>query len=103
MSNSTQMQSLNDEWSNNPRWQGVDRPYGAEDVNKLQGTLKIEHTLARVGAERLWDLMQENPYIHTLGALTGNQAIQQVQTQLEKCILIKVYIQLTVYLTLYAK
>lgn len=83
MSNSTQMQSLNDEWSNNPRWQGVDRPYGAEDVNKLQGTLKIEHTLARVGAERLWDLMQENPYIHTLGALTGNQAIQQVQAGLK--------------------
>ncbi len=83
MLNSTQMQSLNDEWSNNPRWQGVDRPYGAEDVNKLQGTLKIEHTLARVGAERLWDLMQENPYIHTLGALTGNQAIQQVQAGLK--------------------
>ena len=83
MSNSTQMQSLNDEWSNNPRWQGVDRPYGAEDVNKLQGTLKIEHTLARVGAERLWDLMQENPYIHTLGALTGNQSIQQVQAGLK--------------------
>jgi len=58
------MQSLNDEWSNNPRWEGVDRPYGAEDVNKLQGTLKIEPTLARVGAERLWDLMQENPYPH---------------------------------------
>ena len=83
MSNSTQMQSLNDEWSNNPRWQGVDRPYGAEDVNKLQGTLKIEHTLARVGAERLWDLMQENTYIHTLGALTGNQAVQQVQAGLK--------------------
>ena len=83
MSNSTQMQSLNDEWSNNPRWQGVDRPYGAEDVNKLRGTLKVEHTLARVGAERLWDLMQENTYIHTLGALTGNQAIQQVQAGLK--------------------
>ena len=83
MSNNTQMQSLNEEWSNNPRWQGVDRPYGAEDVNKLQGTLKVEHTLARVGAERLWDLMQENPYIHTLGALTGNQAVQQVQAGLK--------------------
>ena len=77
------MQSLNEEWSNNPRWQGVDRPYGAEAVNKLQGTLKVEHTLARVGAERLWDLMQENPYIHTLGALTGNQAVQQVQAGLK--------------------
>ena len=83
MSNNTQMQSLNEEWSNNPRWQGVDRPYGAEAVNKLQGTLKVEHTLARVGAERLWDLMQENPYVHTLGALTGNQAVQQVQAGLK--------------------
>jgi len=77
------MQSLNEEWSNNPRWQGVDRPYGAEDVNKLQGSLKVEHTLAKVGAERLWDLMQENPYVHTLGALTGNQAVQQVQAGLK--------------------
>ena len=83
MSNNTQMQSLNEEWSNNPRWQGVDRPYGAEDVNKLQGSLKVEHTLAKVGAERLWDLMQENPYVHTLGALTGNQAVQQVQAGLK--------------------
>ena len=83
MSNNTQMQSLNEEWSNNKRWQGVDRPYGAEDVNKLQGSLKVEHTLAKVGAERLWDLMQENPYVHTLGALTGNQAVQQVQAGLK--------------------
>ena len=83
MSNNSQMQSLNEEWSNNPRWQGVDRPYGAEDVNKLQGSLKVEHTLAKVGAERLWDLMQENPYVHTLGALTGNQAVQQVQAGLK--------------------
>ena len=83
MSNNTQMQSLNEEWSNNTRWQGVVRPYGAEDVNKLQGSLKVEHTLAKVGAERLWDLMQENPYVHTLGALTGNQAVQQVQAGLK--------------------
>ncbi len=83
MSNNTQMQSLNEEWSNNTRWQGVDRPYGAEDVNKLQGSLKVEHTLAKVGAERLWDLMPENPYVHTLGALTGNQAVQQVQAGLK--------------------
>ena len=83
MSNNTQIQNLNEEWSNNTRWQGVDRPYGAEDVNKLQGSLKVEHTLAKVGAERLWDLMQENPYVHTLGALTGNQAVQQVQAGLK--------------------
>ena len=83
MSNNTQIQNLNEEWSNNTRWQGVDRPYGAEDVNKLQGSLKVEHTLAKVGAERLWDLMQKNPYVHTLGALTGNQAVQQVQAGLK--------------------
>ena len=77
------MQSLNEEWSNNSRWHGVNRPYGAEDVNKLQGSLKVEYTLARVGAERLWNLMQENPYVHTLGALTGNQAVQQVQAGLK--------------------
>ena len=83
MSKYKKMQSLNEEWSNNSRWHGVDRPYGAEDVNKLQGSLKVEYTLARVGAERLWNLMQENPYVHTLGALTGNQAVQQVQAGLK--------------------
>ena len=77
------MQSLNEEWSNNSRWRGVDRPYGAEDVKKLQGSLKVEYTLARVGAERLWNLMKDNPYVHTLGALTGNQAVQQVQAGLK--------------------
>ena len=83
MSNNNQIQSMNEEWSNSPRWKGVDRSYVAEDVYKLQGSLQVEHTLARVGAERLWNLMQENPYVHTLGALTGNQAVQQVQAGLK--------------------
>jgi len=83
MSKNYQMQNMNEEWSNNPRWQGVDRPYGAEDVRRLQGSLQVEHTLARVGAERLWNLMQEKPYVNTLGALTGNQAVQQVQAGLK--------------------
>ncbi|MBS1254370.1 MAG: Isocitrate lyase [Deltaproteobacteria bacterium] len=78
-----QIHSLGEDWSNNPRWSGVERPYRPEEVRKLQGSLQIEHTLARVGAERLWNLMQENSYINTLGALTGNQAVQQVQAGLK--------------------
>ena len=83
MPKQNQVNNLNQEWTYNPRWQGVERPYGAEDVRKLQGSLQVEHTLARVGAERLWKLMQENPYVNTLGALTGNQAVQQVQAGLK--------------------
>ena len=83
MPKQNQENNLNQEWTYNPRWQGVERPYGAEEVRKLQGSLQVEHTLARVGAERLWELMQENPYVNTLGALTGNQAVQQVQAGLK--------------------
>ena len=83
MPKQNQVNNLNQEWTYNPRWQGVERPYGAEEVRKLQGSLQVEHTLARVGAERLWELMQENPYVNTLGALTGNQAVQQVQAGLK--------------------
>jgi isocitrate lyase len=61
------------------RWEGVSRLYTKQDVEKLRGSLKIEHTLARHGAERLWKLLHTEPYIHALGALTGNQAVQQVQ------------------------
>jgi isocitrate lyase len=83
MPKQNKVNNLNQEWTYNPRWQGVERPYGAEEVRKLQGSLQVEHTLARVGAERLWKLMQENPYVNTLGALTGNQAVQQVQAGLK--------------------
>tara|TARA_B100002049_G_scaffold232966_1_gene212903 strand:+ start:219 stop:1514 length:1296 start_codon:yes stop_codon:yes gene_type:complete len=83
MSDQNQINKLNKEWAQNLRWQGIERPYGAEEVRKLQGSLQIEHTLARVGANRLWKLMQENPYVNTLGALTGNQAVQQVQAGLK--------------------
>jgi len=83
MPKQNQVNNINQEWTYNPRWQGVERPYGAEEVRKLQGSLQVEHTLARVGAERLWKLMQENPYVNTLGALTGNQAVQQVQAGLK--------------------
>lgn len=74
---------LNQEWTNNPRWKGVDRPYSAEDVLRLRGSIHIEHTLARMGAERLWQLLQTDPYVNALGAMTGNQAVQQVQAGLK--------------------
>ncbi len=71
------------EWANNPRWKGIERPYTAEDVLRLQGSIQIEHTLARLGAERLWELLQTEPYVNSLGAMTGNQAVQQVQAGLK--------------------
>ena len=74
---------LNHEWKNNPRWKGIERPYTAEDVLRLRGSIHIEHTLARLGAERLWELLQTEPYVNSLGAMTGNQAVQQVQAGLK--------------------
>src|ERR671914_2598360 len=65
------------------RWDGITRPYTAEDVARLRGSVRIEHTLARMGAERLWDLMHERKFVRALGALTGNQAVQQVKAGLE--------------------
>ena len=70
-------------WANDPRWQGITRPYSPEDVLKLRGTLKIWYTFAQAGAERLWHLLQTEDYIHALGALTGNQAVQQVEAGLK--------------------
>src|SRR5271170_4055465 len=65
------------------RWAGITRPYTKEDVLRLRGTVKIEYTLARMGAERLWDLLHSEPYVAALGSLTGNQAVQQVQAGLQ--------------------
>ena len=65
------------------RWAGIKRPYTNADVARLRGTVKIEHTLARLGAERLWQLLQTEGHIHALGALTGNQAMQQVRAGLQ--------------------
>ena len=73
---------LRKDWAENPRWKGVQRNYAAEDVVRLRGSLQIEHTLARRGAERLWKLLQDEPFVNTLGALTGNQALQQVKAGL---------------------
>ena len=67
------------DWKNNPRWDGILRPYSAEEVVNLKGSVNIEHSLARQGAEKFWDLLQQNTPVSALGALTGNQAIQEVQ------------------------
>ncbi|HEY4091424.1 MAG TPA: isocitrate lyase [Luteibacter sp.] len=71
------------DWKNNDRWNSVERPYAADDVVRLRGTVQVEHTLARRGAERLWRAMNERPYVNALGALTGNQAMQQVKAGLQ--------------------
>ncbi|WP_337662066.1 isocitrate lyase [Actinoalloteichus sp. AHMU CJ021] len=74
--------ALRREWATNPRWRGVERSYTAEDVLTLRGSLVEEHTLARRGAEKLWHLLGTQDYVHALGALTGNQAVQQVRAGL---------------------
>src|SRR3954462_13659 len=65
------------------RWEGIERPYEAEDVERLRGSVQVEHTLARLGAEKLWRLLKDRPYVAALGASTGNQAVQQVRAGLE--------------------
>jgi isocitrate lyase len=70
-------------WKGNLRWRGIHRPYSGKDVVRLRGSIQIEHTLAKLGAERLWNLLQSEPYVAALGALTGNQAVQQVKAGLQ--------------------
>lgn len=74
---------LREEWTMDPRWAGILRPYSPEEALKLRGTLHVEHSIARAGAERLWHLMKNEDYIPALGALTGNQAVQQVEAGLK--------------------
>jgi isocitrate lyase len=71
--------ALTREWAENPRWNGIKRGYSADDVVRLQGSFPIEHTLARRGAQKLWELLNNEPYVNCLGALTGGQAMQQVK------------------------
>lgn len=78
-----QVAELAKEWETNPRWKGVERSYSAADVVKLRGSVVEEHTLARRGAEKLWNLLHTEDYVHSLGALTGNQAVQQVRAGLK--------------------
>jgi len=75
--------SITRDWSEDPRWEGISRTYGPEDVLRLSGSLEIRHTLAERGAERLWDLLHSEDFVAALGALTGNQAIQQVKAGLK--------------------
>ncbi|MBX3687998.1 isocitrate lyase [Dokdonella sp.] len=74
---------IQQDWSNNPRWNGVTRNYRAEDVVRLRGTVQIEHSLARLGADKLWASLQREDFVNALGALTGNQALQQVKAGLK--------------------
>jgi isocitrate lyase len=71
------------DWGSNPRWAGITRPYTVEEVDRLRGSIRIEYTLAQQGAERLWNLLHREGYVATLGAMTGNQAIQQVNAGLQ--------------------
>jgi len=77
------IRQLQSAWAQTPRWAGIKRNYSAEDVLRLRGSVMIEHTLARRGAERLWNLLQDEPFVNALGALTGNQAMQQVKAGLK--------------------
>jgi isocitrate/methylisocitrate lyase len=79
----TQAAALHQQWATDPRWAGVERTYSAADVIRLRGSVPEEHTLARIGAERLWSLLHGQPYVAALGALTGNQAVQQVRAGLK--------------------
>ena len=74
---------LEQEWATHPRWKGVERTYSAADVVRLRGTVVEEATLARRGAERLWKALQEEKFVRSLGALTGNQAVQMVRAGLQ--------------------
>ncbi|MDP3269121.1 MAG: isocitrate lyase [Legionella sp.] len=83
MNTSTQIDALNKEWKENSRWDGVTRPYSAEDVVHLRPSIEIEYSLARHGATKLWDMLQKNEPVTALGCLTGNQAVQAVQAGLK--------------------
>ena len=73
------VEAIKKDWKENPRWKGIKRGYSAEDVERLRGSVRIEYTLARNGAEKLWKVVNETPFVNCLGALTGGQAVQQVK------------------------
>ncbi|MGA0582615.1 MAG: isocitrate lyase [Castellaniella sp.] len=82
-SRETEVRNLQRSWAEDARWQGIKRGYGADEVVRLRGSVVVEHTLARRGAERLWDLLHTEDFVNALGALTGNQAMQQVKAGLK--------------------
>ncbi|MCF6094614.1 isocitrate lyase [Microaerobacter geothermalis] len=77
------VKEIQESWETDPRWKGIERTYSAEDVVRLRGSVQIEYTLAKMGAERLWNLLHTEKFINALGALTGNQAVQQVKAGLK--------------------
>ncbi len=79
----TEARRIADEWAADERWSGIERPYSAEDVLRLRGSVHVEHSVARLGAERLWQLLHSEDYVHALGALTGGQATQMVKAGLK--------------------
>ena len=83
MTTKDQIQQLEQEWLENPRWNGIKRPYSAEEVLKLRGTYKIEYTIAKLMSEKLWEKLNSQDFVAGLGALTGNQAVQEVDAGLE--------------------
>lgn len=83
MTRQEQIEQLRKEWNENERWQGIERPYTPEEVVKLRGSVVVEQTLARRGSERLWNSLHTEDFINALGALTGNQAVQQVKAGLQ--------------------
>ncbi len=83
MTRQERIQKLEQEWKNEERWQGITRPYTAEEVIRLRGSLDIDHTIARKGSEKLWNLIHTEDFVNALGALTGNQAMQQVKAGLK--------------------
>lgn len=83
MSTNGKHKTVEDQWANDPRWAGVTRPYSVDDVERLRGSMRIEYTLSTHGAERLWHLLHTENYVAALGAMTGNQAVQQVKAGLK--------------------
>ena len=83
MNREEEIRSIETDWMENPRWTGIERPYSAEDVYRLRGSLVEEHTIAKNGAQKLWTALQNEKYVNALGALTGNQAMQQVKAGLK--------------------
>ena len=79
----TETRHIAEEWATADRWQGIQRPYSAEDVTRLRGSVAVEHTIARLGADRLWALLHDEAYVHALGAMTGGQAVQMVKAGLK--------------------
>ena len=83
MKTKARIQELITDWTINPRWKGIERPYTAEEVVKLQGSYNIEHSIAKLGANKLWRKLNSQDFVAGLGALTGNQAVQEVEAGLE--------------------